>query len=387
MADQMSQEQAQWLFKEGATIVFLDVPAGTEFGIDYNSWTVGNKFKGVKMIPPGVHFVYYSAVGLDRQVAPRTGFMHNFHEREVLVKVWDKQAEDIRSEATNPEEQERIESNKQELDSFLGVYPYESYKKWVSLTNFISPKLAENLVPLNGKISAVTPLESVASSTRSRREAREELAARSATTENRVVDRTTTAMPNEGDEHDPRLPDLKPCAGTQIRFTAVPRRKFPDGARAVEITKYNMDHSYVLQCMLMSESFDGDDLAILGELQFSFICFLIGQVFDGFEQWKRLVNLLCNCLDAVGERPSLFINFISVLHFHIQEIPEDFFVDIVSRDNFLVGALSRFFENVEVSSAGGELKKRGRRFRSHLEKRFRWSFNSESDEFAPVLVI
>lgn len=59
MAEPVSQEQAQWLFEEGATVVFLDVPPGTEFGVDYNSWKVGSEFKGVKMIPPGVHFIYY----------------------------------------------------------------------------------------------------------------------------------------------------------------------------------------------------------------------------------------------------------------------------------------------------------------------------------------
>ena len=55
----MDQEVAQELFHNGATLVFLNVPPGTEFGIDYNSWTVGPRFKGVKMIPPGIHFCYY----------------------------------------------------------------------------------------------------------------------------------------------------------------------------------------------------------------------------------------------------------------------------------------------------------------------------------------
>jgi len=59
LKQEMPSEQAEWLFTEGATLVFLDVPTGTEFGVDYNSWTVGVQFKGVKMIPPGVHFVYY----------------------------------------------------------------------------------------------------------------------------------------------------------------------------------------------------------------------------------------------------------------------------------------------------------------------------------------
>lgn len=55
----MDQDTAQTLFKEGAIFVFLDVPVGTEFGIDYNSWNVGPEFRGVKMIPAGLHFVYY----------------------------------------------------------------------------------------------------------------------------------------------------------------------------------------------------------------------------------------------------------------------------------------------------------------------------------------
>ena len=58
----MDQELAKSLFAEGAALVLLDVPERTEFGIDYNCWTVGPKFKGVKMIPPGFHFVFYRCV-------------------------------------------------------------------------------------------------------------------------------------------------------------------------------------------------------------------------------------------------------------------------------------------------------------------------------------
>ena len=55
----MDQETAQRLFAEGGVLLLLDVPERTEFGIDYNSWVVGPKFKGVKMIPPGFHFIFY----------------------------------------------------------------------------------------------------------------------------------------------------------------------------------------------------------------------------------------------------------------------------------------------------------------------------------------
>jgi A1 cistron-splicing factor AAR2 len=55
----IDQRLARQLLLEGATLVFLDVPRGTEFGIDMKSWNTGDKFKGVKMIPPGLHYIYY----------------------------------------------------------------------------------------------------------------------------------------------------------------------------------------------------------------------------------------------------------------------------------------------------------------------------------------
>lgn len=67
-----------------------DFPAGLEFGIDYKSWNVGEKFVGLKMIPPGIHFVYLSV-----KDAPRMGFFYNFQPHEIVAKKWDKVNEDF----------------------------------------------------------------------------------------------------------------------------------------------------------------------------------------------------------------------------------------------------------------------------------------------------
>ena len=37
----------------------------------------------------------HSAVSQQGQVAPRTGFMYNFHQKETLIKVWDPVTEGI----------------------------------------------------------------------------------------------------------------------------------------------------------------------------------------------------------------------------------------------------------------------------------------------------
>lgn len=78
---------------------------------------------------------------------------------------------------------------------------------------------------------------------------------------------------------------------------------------------------------------------MLGELEFAFICFLFGQDFEGFEHWKNLLTLLCNCDVALSKHPNLFIEFMKVLSFQLKQIPEDFFTDIVSSQNFLLATL------------------------------------------------
>ena len=78
----------------------------------------------------------------------------------------------------------------------------------------------------------------------------------------------------------------------------------------------------------------------------------------------------------------------SVRMFQMQEVPEDFFVDIVSCNNFLVTSLSDLFANIkEHEDALTQLKTRAISFENHLTKKFGWSFNADDDEeFAPTIV-
>jgi len=365
----MDQEVAQELFHNGATLVFLNVPPGTEFGIDYNSWTVGPRFKGVKMIPPGIHFCYYSAVNKENQASPRTGFFHNFQSKEVLVKKWDSVMEDIQVDPINLEEQERIEASKMDLDRYLGAYPYESYKKWISLSNHMTFRTVEKLQPENGKIYSVTQLQSQASTTQSRKAEAE-------------------ALKNNGEAasctDQDGLPYMETIKDSALNLTKIPNKKYPEGASPQQITKYSMDHSYVLGTLLQT-AYDNNFEGILGELQFSFLCFMLGHVYDAFEQWKLLVHLLCSCDEALKEHNKLFSQFISMMHYHLREVPDDFFVDIVSQNNFLTSTLSSFFCNMKESDADASLKEKADRFRIHLEKKFQWDFSSNIDD-EPVVV-
>ena len=55
----LTEQEAIDRFNETASLLCLNVPPNTEFGIDLRSWIVGEQFKGLKFIPPGVHYVYW----------------------------------------------------------------------------------------------------------------------------------------------------------------------------------------------------------------------------------------------------------------------------------------------------------------------------------------
>jgi A1 cistron-splicing factor AAR2 len=55
----MDQESARAHFEHGAFFIFDAAPAGLDFGIDQHTWQIGPQFKGLKMIPPGLHFIHY----------------------------------------------------------------------------------------------------------------------------------------------------------------------------------------------------------------------------------------------------------------------------------------------------------------------------------------
>jgi A1 cistron-splicing factor AAR2 len=110
-----------------------------------------------------------------------------------------------------------------------------------------------------------------------------------------------------------------------------------------------MDLSYTLQSFMTSNHTHYRDL--LGELQLAFLCFFLAHVYDAFEHWKELVRLLCMSESALSDQTDLFTNLITVLHFQLKEIPDDFFVDIVSRSNFLTTTLQVYMSTLlEVSS-------------------------------------
>ena len=70
----------------------------------------GPEFKGIKMIPSGLHFVYWSSVSKEGSVGPRTGFFHYFAQKEIVAKRFNTEIEAFEDSFTE-EDLERFRSN------------------------------------------------------------------------------------------------------------------------------------------------------------------------------------------------------------------------------------------------------------------------------------
>uniref|UniRef100_A0A3B4A283 Protein AAR2 homolog n=1 Tax=Periophthalmus magnuspinnatus TaxID=409849 RepID=A0A3B4A283_9GOBI len=370
----MDPDVARKLFVEGATLVLLGVPQGTELGIDCKSWHVGPKFRGVKMIPPGLHFLHYSSVNspsCGTEIGPKTGLFLTLKPREILLANWDAKEEDLDFSASkNEEEVSKIRANLQELDPHLGPYPYDVMRKWVSLTDRLNEEVATKLQPLSGRICAFSDVIPELQLTHTKDRAEQP--------------RNDTACQSMREGLD-RLPKMKQREGTELRFSVIPKKTYPPGASPAEITLCSMDHSYALD-MVLEKYYQTQPLNLLGELQFAFVCFLIGNVYEGFEHWKTLLALLCRSEDAMRKHKDLYLGLIAVLYHQLGEIPPDFFVDIVSQNNFLTSTLQDFFQFSSGPGVDSTLRKRAEKFKAHLTKKFRWDFDADLDDCAPVVV-
>ncbi|KAG6441420.1 protein AAR2 homolog [Manduca sexta] len=393
----MDQETAKKLLVEGGTFVFLGVPQETQFGIDMQCWNTDEDFRGIKMIPPGLHYIHYSAANSGTgDVSSRSGFMHYFHKKEFLVKMWDKKMEDISKEEVSEESIQRLKDNMFNLDRHLGPYPYNIWQKWKLLSSQITAELAAKLSPESGIIRASVDLISMSDADRPRgvksedvvetkdnesptkEQSKEEPSAGQSAKRARRVTRE--------EREDAMLPDLKPAPGMSMRFTEIPRDKYPPGSTPEEITKHYLDQSYTLEFMIAQHD---EPLHIIGELQFAYLCFLIGHSLEAFEHWKNLVILICSCDDAIHKYRSVFFHFIRTIEIQIEEMPEGFLADIVMNKNLVYKKLREFFRTAYVSKVDGRLLTMIERFKENLTEKLQWDFtglDTDDDDERPVVV-
>ena len=71
----------------------------------------------------------------------------------------------------------------------------------------------------------------------------------------------------------------------------------------------------------------------------------------------------------------------------MKEVPSDFFIDIISSENFLLQTLRVFFDNVlNNEKVDAQLRRRCSQFKEYVTQTFQWVFDVEPEDEAPVYV-
>uniref|UniRef100_A0A1L8DGU0 Protein AAR2 homolog n=1 Tax=Nyssomyia neivai TaxID=330878 RepID=A0A1L8DGU0_9DIPT len=365
----MEQRTALHRFQHGAFLIIAGVPPKTEFGIDCCKFVIAEKFRGVKMIPPGPHFVYCASVGPFGDVAPRVGFIHYFREREILIREWDPATEELRIRTKGNEvvEKQFIQENIREIDEFLAPYDYESFPKWNTLTNYISADAVRKLSPACGIVRTCTDLLSCSDSERPRGGGS---CSHATSPKSKKIDLLF--------DEDNLLPHLKPVPGTALNFTQLPPR-FAKEATPAEITRSFMDSIVSLDKLLAS--FTSLD-TLLGEIQFSFALFVAGCSTDGLAHWRKILGIVSNTEEGVQKYGNFYKKYLHCIQYQLPHLPIE--VMEPSPENTVYQDVRKLVKNCTNGNVN-EVEN----FRQFLGERILWSFEDvleEDPEDLPVVV-
>lgn len=318
-------------------VLLLDLPEKALAGIDLLSFTTSPRFKGVKNLPPGLHFIFAAS---DSALLVRHGAWFyvtpGIGSPQVFVKKWDAQTEDLVAETSQTE----VLSWKANLGRIWkdGLTPYrqtvqegdsgveggyqEESQDWDELTSRITQTLLSRICGLNPDHWSLTSASSG------------------------LMDL----------ESIPGLESSNSTIHPEKELKLLPidlRRTWRVGATGSERTEAAQDRSWYLGDLIDNHSQASDkrskEFEVLGELQFAFLMILTLNNNSCLEQWKRILELLFTCRKAIKERSHLFLELLRTLRLQLSHCVD----------------MDGFFDMNEVG--GGFLRPLFKKFRSNLE--------------------
>jgi hypothetical protein len=107
-----------------------------------------------------------------------------------------------------------------------------------------------------------------------------------------------------------------------LRFKPLPRMRRVEGMTAAEVTAFNMDRSaYVMY--VVSTRYEGRIDNLLGDVQLSFLSFVLLRSLSGLHHWGRLVTEICSSVDLAADARELVARFARILQFQIPMLDQD----------------------------------------------------------------
>lgn len=349
-------------------VLLLDLPERALGGIDLLSFTTTPRFRGVKNLPPGLHFVFASS---DAAVSVRYGAWFYVSPGsgapQIFIKKWDPAIEDLVAEKSQAE----VLRWKANLGSIWrdGLTPYrqrvqkgetkeedeavEECSDWVELTSHISPSLLSRVCGLNPDHWSLSSASS----------AKQDL----------------DIIPGLEEANSYIHPEK------ELNFLPVDlKRTWRKGATGTERTEGAQDRSWALGDIMehhcKSSGTRMREEEVLGELQFCFLMVLTLNNNSCLQQWQRLLSLLFTCRKAVKERTHMFINLLRTLRLqlnHCADMEAGMFDLNDQGGGFLPPLLRKFRKTLDEFE--GDWKKRivneFREFEDFVKEEYGWELD------------
>jgi A1 cistron-splicing factor AAR2 len=351
-------------------ILLLNLPPKALAGIDLLSFTTSPRFHGIKNVPPGLHFVFAAS---DTTLSVRHGawlyVSPGLGSPQVFVKRWDESTEDLVAETAQAE----VLRWKANLGSIWkdGLTPYrqtvqegdsgaeegwaEESNDWNNLTSRVTPTLLSRICGLNPDHWSLTSASSASQDLE-------------------------------------QIPGLESSNSTlhpekELRFLPIDLKKtWREGATGRERTDAAQDRSWFLGDLVdhhcQASDKRGREFEILGELQFAFLMVLTLNNNSCLEQWKRILQLLFTCRQAIQDRSSFFLELLKVLRTQLAHCSDTTDAGLFDMNEvgggFLRPLFTRFRKNLDdfdgkwKSDLVDELED----LQDHLKETFGWELDN-----------
>ena len=117
----------------------------------------------------------------------------------------------------------------------------------------------------------------------------------------------------------------------------------------------------------------------LGEFQYTFILFLIGEVYEALKQWKDIFILITSSEISLTKKnyEKFFCDFTEIIYNQLRLFPDDLMHDVILENNFLKRYLTNFllYEKKEMKN----FTKRQKLLKNFVEEKFGYKIKSEEE--------
>jgi A1 cistron-splicing factor AAR2 len=309
-----------------AAVLLLDLPPSALAGIDLLSFTTTPRFRGIKDLPSGWHFVF---TGSSTAFSVRHGLWFRVQDSHQLIITRWHPRDEVLSTVTDGAERLRWRANIGEIwEKGLTPYRQSSTDKdeaqdlsgdWLQLTSYISDALLRRITQGDSESLHLT----------------------SASSATQDLDEIPGLASSESKTHPEK----------ELHFLPVDlKRTWRPDATGRERTDAAQDRSWALS-FLMSETGNSHGDEIIGELQFCFLVVLTLNNWSCLEQWKRLLTLIFTCKTAVPTHPDLFIRTIATLRLQLMHCKdsEGGLIDLADEGGSLLKSLfTRFRKGLDA---------------------------------------